>query len=166
MDYGPARWQIALLLGEFGDPLAVPDLIDLLRNPLHEATAARLLTETTGVDLRGVSNPVARMNDWFAENRARSQAMWYLAALEAAGMRTRLTPVDLAPRAGVGAVNELSRLLLLAEDPALRVMTGTMFRETTGEDFTAGIRGATRAGLTAIIDRYKFHALTAQASDK
>ena len=166
MESGVARRQIVLLLGEFNDPMVVLDLIDLQRDALSERLAARFLSETTGVDLRGINNRIAHMNAWFAENRSKTQAAWYLEALRRAQVPTSLNVFSLTPGSGVAAVPELSRLLTEINEPHLVAMTGAMLRAASGKDFTRGIRNADKDGLLAMAERYRIHAATVQALDK
>lgn len=166
MQAGPGRERLILLLGDFQDPLVVRDLIDLLRSKRHEATAARLLAEITGVDLRGINDRVRRMYAWFADNRGKSQAQWFLDALTGARVATKLEVQHLTRRSGVAAVEELSRLMTTVKHQHMRVLCATMLRETTGKDFTRGIRHAQGASLSAIADRYKIYAASVRAAAK
>ena len=166
MQNGAARQRLILLLAEFQDPRVVRDLIDLLRPGRNEAIAARYLAEITGVDLRGIDDRVRRMYAWFADNRVKGQGQWYLAALQGAKIKTTLQIQHLTHGSGVGGVEELARLLTTVEESHLRVMTSTLLRETTGKDYTRGVRHATASGLVAIGGRYKFHAATVRAAAK
>ena len=52
------------------------------------------------------------------------------------------------------------------KDQHIRVLCATMLRETTGKDFTRGVRYAAGATLTAIADRYKIYAASVRAASK
>jgi HEAT repeat protein len=166
MQEGPERQGLILMLGEFQDPLVVRDLIDLLRSKRYEVVAAGNLAEITGVDLRKVNDRVRRMYAWFADNRGKSQAQWFLDSLVGARVPTTLQVQHLTRRSGVGAVEELSRLMTSVKDQHIRVLCATMLRETTGKDFTRGVRYAAGATLTAIADRYKIYAASVRAASK
>ena len=79
---------------------------------------------------------------------------------------TTLQVQHLTRRSGVGAVEELSRLMTSVKDQHIRVLCATMLRETTGKDFTRGVRYAAGATLTAIADRYKIYAASVRAASK
>ena len=93
-------------------------------------------------------------------------AQWFLDALRAKRIQTSLQVSQLTPRSGVAAVEELTRLMLTIELPYIRAMVATMLRQTTGKDFTRGFRSADRSALTAIADRYRFHASSVQSAKK
>lgn len=166
MQEGPARTRLILLLGELQDERAVRDLIDLLRDRKLESSAARFLSDITGVDLRNVQDRARLMLAWYTDNRVKSPAQWYLAALRGARIPTSLEIQHLTRGGGVGAVEELARLLIAMKHSHMRVMTATMLRYTTGKDFTRGVRHADPTGVQTIADRYRVHAAMVQAARK
>ena len=157
MEAGPVRQRLVLFLAEQQEPLVVEDLIDYLSIPNIEKVAAQRLSEITGVDLRSVNNRSQTMRVWASYNKDKTQAQWYLAALERAQIPTSLAIEQLTPGSGVGPVPELGRLMSVVKEPHLQVLTASLLRQTTGVDFTRGVRFADNSALQAIVDRYKIH---------
>ncbi|MCA8958593.1 MAG: HEAT repeat domain-containing protein [Planctomycetes bacterium] len=167
MQDGPVRQRLVLLLGEMHDTRVVQDLIDLLSLRPLEDEASRYLAEITGVDVFALNQDRARrLQSWYSANRQFGRGDWFLAALHSYRVPTNLKSGQLLAGIGVGAVPELTRLLVALQVPHLRVMAATLLRETTGKDFTARVRHSQGAALQAIADRYRFFAETEGASGK
>jgi len=116
--------------------------------------------------LRAVNNRSQAMRVWYSYNKAKTQGEWYLGALALAQIPTSLKPEQLAPRIGIEPIAELVRLLVVVKQTHLQVMTATLLRETTGVDFTRGVRFAEVAAREAIAARYKIHGETVTATGK
>lgn len=152
------RREIVMLLAEFQDPAVVPDLISMLEDRRLGTRAALLLAGITGLDLAGVDDRARVMREWWARNKSVPQAVWFVQALRRNGIETDLEPRQLAPGAGLDAVEELTDVLLRARKPHLRVLAGAMLREVTGQEFGNVSMHSTVAQLRAIADRYRFFA--------
>lgn len=160
------RREVVLLLAELGDPEVIEDLLQMVDQGGGDAgRAVRLIAGLTGVDASGAPDPVRVLREWWVKNRDVPQAQWYLAALRKAGIDTRLGLEQLRPRSGVGAVSELTRILLATQDEPLRALTLTMLRDTTEQDFGGVQAGSPEAAVQAIAERYRFHADSLKAAD-
>ncbi len=160
---GPMRARLVGLLAEFQDPIVVPDLIAML-NSTKQQIAVLALSEITGLDLALKNQRWEAMTQWYQVHRQQSQSQWYLQALAREGLQSPLRSADLAPGVGVEAVRELTRILVTAEKPHIRVLTGVMLRETTGAEFGSINRYAERQALESIAERYRYHAAAVRAA--
>lgn len=129
------RDQLVLMLGLYQDAAAVPDLMDLLRNPQLSLEAAGLLASTTGIELVSVNDRTGTIESWWRKNRHVPQWQWLLDALRATDQATTLRPEHFAAGAGLAPVGELARLLVEAKEPRLRVLCSAVLRTVTNEDF-------------------------------
>jgi HEAT repeat protein len=152
--------EVSLVLAEFQDPTAVPYLLDMLAEEQMAGRAAFLLSAITGVDLTGVNDRAAFMRQWYAVNKDRAQAAWFLDGLRRQNVATTLTVEQLQPHAGVAAVPELTRILTATDLPHLRVLTAALLRDTTQRDFGAVGPSTQPAEVAALADRYRYWAET------
>lgn len=153
-----ARAELAQVLGDFQDPIVVPDLIDLLDDARVGTRVAFQLAAITGVDLVPVVDRTAVMREWWTRQRDKSQAQWFLNAVKATGLPTDLEATQLEPRAGVAAVPELTRILTTIDRPHVRLLALALLRDTTQRDFGALSFDTGREELVALADRYRIYA--------
>ncbi|MBL8749161.1 MAG: HEAT repeat domain-containing protein [Planctomycetes bacterium] len=158
------RDQFVMLLGAYQDAATVPDLMDLLRNPKSSLEAATLLSGTTGVDVVNAEDRVGTAEKWWRQNKQLPQWQWFLDALRANDVATTLRPEQFQVEAGLASVSELSRLLVEAKAPRLRVLCAAVLRTVTNEDFgvvDVNTSDDVRAGIAA---RYRLLVETAKAA--
>lgn len=160
------RAELVQVLGDFNDPLVVPDLIEQLDDARLGDRATVQLSAITGVDLLQVDDRKAFMYEWFARHKNESQAAWFLGAVRAAGIPTDLDVAWLQPRAGVRAVPELARIMTETDRPHLRLLALALLRDTTQRDFGPLSPQARPEELVALADRYRFYAESVAATDK
>lgn len=147
------RSRLVLMMGRYQYAVAVPMLIDLLRDESHARDAATLLETTTGVDLKASDDRVFDMERWWSAHKQEAQWQWFLQALRAARVPTTLTADAFEqPALGTDALQELGRLMVELEHPHLWVLAAALLRDGVGEDFgMVGVRTplAVREGLAA-----------------
>ncbi|MBM4059597.1 MAG: HEAT repeat domain-containing protein [Planctomycetes bacterium] len=131
------RAQFVLLLGGYQDALAIPDLIDLLRQPAHALEAAAALAGTTGVDVQGVADRIGGIEAWYRKNKQAPQWQWLLDALQAGAVPTTLRAEQFAAAAGLQALPELARLLAEAAESRYWVLASAVLRTVANVDFGA-----------------------------
>lgn len=158
------RRRVALLLAEFQDPTALPELIDAFSEDSQRLRVASLLSAITGLDLIGAEDRMATLRNWYTRSRELPQYRWFLDGLERNDVQTTLTAEMLRPESGVAAVPELTRLLVDCERPHLRALAGRMLRLTTGEDYGTVSSASTDAQRAAIAERYRFLYESGQAA--
>jgi HEAT repeat protein len=163
----PQRHQeIVLLLAEFQDPSVVEHLIAMLDDVFEGPRVALLLSTITGVDLAGVNQRVPFMQEWWRTHKDLPQAVWFMESLGRDRIETTLRVADLAPKSGVAAVPELTRIMLSVRKPYLRVMAAALLRDTTDREFGRVSLQTPVAQLQAIADRYRYFADAENAEDK
>jgi hypothetical protein len=138
--------------------------MDLLRNPQLAPKSAELIASTTGYDLVAQTDRVGAIEAWWRENRRLAQWQWLLKALERAEVRTTLREDQFSQSAGLAAVPELSRLLVAAEAPRLRVLAAAVLRTQTNEDFGVVLPETPRDVREGIAARYRLLVETARAA--
>jgi hypothetical protein len=158
------RDHLVMMLGFYQDPTVVPDLMDLLRNQQLAPKSAELIASTTGYDLVAQTDRVGAIEAWWRENRRLAQWQWLLKALERAEVRTTLREDQFSQSAGLAAVPELSRLLVAAEAPRLRVLAAAVLRTQTNEDFGVVLPETPRDVREGIAARYRLLVETARAA--
>jgi HEAT repeat protein len=152
------RREIVLLLAEVADPMVIPDLIAMLEADPKQTRIAVLLSGITGLDLVPANDRSGIARQWWRSNRERSQALWFLDALQRGGVATSLTAEQLHAGAGLDAVDELSRLMVESEAPHLRVLAAALLRDVTERDFGLVSAQTPSSQLQALADRYRFYA--------
>lgn len=152
------RRDIVLLLAEFADPTIVPDLIAFMEEEPHQQRWTLLLSGITGVDLLEVNDRVRTLRDWWATHRNRSQAAWFLESLARHRIETSLGIEQLTSGSGLDAVDELSRIMVSADKPHVRVLAGALLRDVTNRDFGTVSMQTPPSQLQAVADRYRFFA--------
>jgi len=156
--------HLVLVLGAYQDPAIVPNLMDLLRNDTHAASASALIEGTTGIDLSTSSDRIGAIEAWWRKNRQLPQWQWLLDALKAANVPTVLKAEQFGPGAGLAPVPELARLLIEAKEPRLWVLSSAVLRTVTNEDFGSVSPSSTTDVREGIAARYRMLTETARAA--
>ncbi|HEU4420892.1 MAG TPA: HEAT repeat domain-containing protein [Planctomycetota bacterium] len=158
------RAHLVLVLGAYQDPTVVPDLMDLLSNDTHAASAAALLEGTTGIDLSTASDRIGAIEAWWRRNRRVPQWQWLLDGLKAANVATVLHADQFGPGAGLAPVPELARLLVEAKEPRLWVLSSAVLRTVTNEDFGVVTPSSATEAREGVAARYRMLTETARAA--
>ncbi|HEX5053594.1 MAG TPA: HEAT repeat domain-containing protein [Planctomycetota bacterium] len=158
------RQELVLLLGNYQDPGAVPDLMDLLRVPRRAGEAEALLVMATGVDLAKSTDRIGDIEAWWRKNKASPQWQWLLDGLHAAEVATLLKAEQFAPGAGLAPVPELARLLAEAREPRFQVLAAAVLRSVTGQDFGVVTPQTPQAEREGIAARYRLLVENARAA--
>lgn len=156
--------QLVLLLGSYHDPVNVPALLDLLRNPQLAADAAATFAGTTGVDLVAEDDRINVAESWWRRHKTELQWQWLLEALRATSTPTALRSEHFTAGAGLAPVVELSRLLVEVKEPRLWALTGAVLRTVASEDFGAVGMQTSLDAREAIAARYRVLAESARAA--
>ncbi|MCC6783750.1 MAG: HEAT repeat domain-containing protein [Planctomycetes bacterium] len=149
------RGLVALALAEFQDPAALPELFAMLEADGGRLRIVAAIAAITGRDATSENARLESLRQWWAVNRDRPQARWFLDALAQAELSHTLTAEQLAPESGVAAVAELTRLILELQQPHLRALAGRMLRVTTGVDHGTILPLMPEAQRLAICERYR-----------
>ncbi len=152
------RASVAMLLGRFQDPAAIPALLELLDVPGQMLQAGALLEGITGLNLNTVTEALPAMRSWYSTHKSQSQSSWLMQALTRSQFNTNLTLALLAPEAGLAAVPELARVMRDSPEPQIRVLASAVLRQVTGEDYGLVFAATPPSRLQTIADRYKFFA--------
>jgi HEAT repeat protein len=132
---GAARKDLVLLLAAWQDPEVVPDLIDLMRSGEEPMQSVTLLSGILGRDVGAEPDRFLFAERWLRDNRGKAHWQWYLPELRAQGVQHGLRAEMFGPDAGLAAVPELARLLVVLEQPYLRVLTAAVLRAASGQDY-------------------------------
>ena len=163
------REQLVLALGSYQDPAVIPDLLDLLRLPRHAASAASLLSCTTGMPLVESPQSGSRIDQaeaWYRQNKAKPQWQWLLDALQRARVTTSLHADEFTNQTKPETVVELARLLVEAPEARLWPLCCAVLRSTTGEDYGTVTLHSAQAAREAIAERYRLSATTPRTAAK
>ncbi len=158
------RGELVLLLGLYQDPQAVPDLMDLMRDPGNAVEAAALLSCTTGLDVVGADDRIGTVEAWWRLNKTTPQWSWLLDALKAVGQTHALRAEQFALGEDPAAIEELSRLLVDAKEPRVGVLCGAVLRTMTREDYGVLSLATPRDVREGIAARYRLLAEAARAA--
>lgn len=158
------RTQLVLLLGVYQDPLVVPDLMDMLRDPHRGVEAAALLSGTTGIDVLSAKDRLGTVEAWWRQNRSLPQWRWLLDGLDATKEPTVLKPEQFALGSDPAVVEELARILVEVKEPRLAVLCGAVLRTLTGEDYGGLSLDATKEMRSGIAARYRLLAEASRAA--
>ena len=163
------RTQLVLALGAYQDPEALSDLIDLLRDPRHAASAASLFACTTGFELVDSPERGSRLGQaevWYRQQRQKPQWQWLLDALAANKVETTLQPKWFVGKPSKDVVFELTRLLVDGQVPHLWPLTVAVLRSVTGEEHgNVSMHGAAEQ-RKAIAELYRFGATAVGAASR
>lgn len=163
------RTQLVLALGAYQDPEALSDLIDLLRDPRHAASAASLFACTTGFELVDSPERGSRLGQaevWYRQQRQKPQWQWLLDALAVNKVETTLQPQWFVGKPSKDVVFELTRLLVDGQVPHLWPLTVAVLRSVTGEEHgNVSMHGAAEQ-RKAIAELYRFGATAVGAASR
>ena len=155
------RTQLVLALGAYQDPEVLSDLIDLLRDPRHAASAASLFACTTGFELVDSPERGSRLGQaevWYRQQRQKPQWQWLLDAFAVNKIETSLQPKSFVGKPTKETVFELTRLLVDGPVPHLWPLTVAVLRNLTGEEQGNITLHATVEQRKAIAEMYRFAA--------
>ena len=158
------RSELVLLLGLYQDPQAVPDLMDLLRDPANVVDAATLLSCTTGLDVVGAADRIGTVESWWRLNKSTPQWSWLLDALKATEQATSLRAEQFALGEDPAVIEELARLLVEAKEGRVAVLCGAVLRSQTREDYGVLSLATPREVREGIAARYRLLAEAARAA--
>jgi hypothetical protein len=118
--------------------------------------------------VKNAEDRVNSLEQWWRTNRSLQQYQWLLAALRSSKVPTTLKPEQFEAGSGLTAVPELSRLLVEAPEPRLRVLTAAVLRTVANEDYGAVNWQTQPAALESIAARYRvlYEASKAASSGK
>jgi hypothetical protein len=153
------RTQLVLALGAYQDPEVLSDLIDLLRDPRHAASAASLFACTTGFELVDSPERGSRLGQaevWYRQQRQKPQWQWLLDAFAANKIETSLQPQSFVGKPTKETVFELTRLLVDGPVPHLWPLTVAVLRNLTGEEHGNVTLHATVEQRKAIAELHRF----------
>ncbi|MCA8948465.1 MAG: HEAT repeat domain-containing protein, partial [Planctomycetes bacterium] len=156
--------ELVLLLGGYQDPEAIPELMQLLRTPRHEADARVALMGTTGIDLGAAEDPWTVVDEWWRANRNKPQWQWLLDGLARADAATLLRPEHFGPSVEKEAIPELARLLTELDQPYLFVLASAVLRTVAREDFGVVSMQTSREARNGIAARYRVLYETSKAA--
>ncbi len=149
------RAELVLLLGAWHDAGAVPELMDLLRDPRRAPMAAAYLEGATGLSFAAAQDRIDMVEAWYPKNRTAPQWQWLLDALQTDKVQTSLRAEQFVAGAASPAVPELVRLLVEAPDGRLWALTAAVLRGLTGEDFGAISAQSPQEAREAVAARYR-----------
>jgi hypothetical protein len=147
--------EVVLLLASMQDPQVVPELIGLLRGGGDNLRTLELLESTTGLDVKNAQDRLHSLEQWWHSHRAEQQYQWLIGALKLAEVPTTLKPEQFEAGAGLAAVPELTRLLVEAQAPRLRVLSAAVLRTLTNQEYGQVTWQTEVATLETIAARYR-----------
>lgn len=163
------RTQLVLALGAYQDPEVLSDLIDLLRDPRHAASAASLFACTTGFELVDSPERGSRLGQaevWYRQQRQKPQWQWLLDAFAANKIETSLQQQSFVGKPTKETVFELTRLLVDGPVPHLWPLTVAVLRNLTGEEHGNVTLHATVEQRKAIAELHRFAVTAVGASSR
>lgn len=150
------RRQIVVLLAEFQDQAALPELFNMLTENPHHLQEIALIAGITGQDATERNDRIGYLRAWYRANFSLPQAGWFLDALGQYGIEHRLELEQLRGNGDLTAVPELTRLLVEAPVPHLRSLAARILRIITQEDYgVVGIH-TDEARRRSIAERYLY----------
>lgn len=158
------RSDLVLLLGSYHDPVALANLLDLLRDPKLAPAASQVIEGTTGLSFADAQDRADLAESWYRKHRQEPQWRWLLDALRAADVPTSLRPEHFASGDPAAVVPELVRLLLEAKEPRFWPLAAAVLRSTTGEDFGVVSQQSALGAREAIAARYRVLAESPRAA--
>lgn len=163
-----SRMEVVLLLASMQEPQVVPELIALLRSGTDNLRTLEMLEGTTGLDVKNAQDRLNSLEQWWHAHRAEQQYQWLIGALKLAEVPTTLKPEQFETGAGLTAVPELTRLLVEAQAPRLRVLSAAVLRTVTNVEYGPVTWQTEVATLETIAARYRvlFESAKAAATGK
>ncbi len=155
-DNASVRLEAARTLGEFGDPSALPILIEMLDTTEQPLPIVAVIASMTGIDVTERNDRVPFLRNWWRTHASTSQGQWLIEALAANKVSNTLNADLLGEGSGTAQVAELSRLLVEANPAYLRPLAARVLRVTTGEDYGLVTIATDDDSLRGIAERYRF----------